>query len=377
MKARILEMIKNMFVTRWRLHLDSYKESYFYHEMIKVIRIIFLSLSLVLVMVLIWASFNHSLVNYGWHQLKGQMQIINNSRPLEDVLSDPTFPDSLKEKIRFIDVIARFAHDSLGLERSKNYSTLYDQKNKPILWTITACDKYEFKPYLWHFPILGNVSYKGFFDFQEGFAEDSILKLKRYDTEYGEVTAWSTLGWFKDPILSSMLKRSAGQLAELIIHEMTHSTIYLKSNVDLNENIASMIGEEGAIRFLKSHFGLNSKELNDYISRKADYDLFSQYMLTSHNQLDSLYKRISSLPISDKEIQKQKVIQQIVTGLDSIPFHNPKRYRSLFSELTPNNAYFMNFVRYDSQKEKMKKELDQKFKGNIVVYLHAIKERKK
>ena len=174
-----------------------------------------------------------------------------------------------------------------------------------------------------------------------------------------------------------MLKRSAGQLAELIIHEMTHSTIYLKSNVDLNENIASMIGEEGAIRFLKSHFGLNSKELNDYISRKADYDLFSQYMLTSHNQLDSLYKNFSSLPISAKEIQKQKVIQQIVTGLDSIPFHNPKRYRSLFSERTPNNAYFMNFVRYDSQKEKMKKELDEKFKGNIVVYLHAIKEREK
>lgn len=343
--------------------------------MMKVIRIILFSLSLAFAVVLIWAIFNRSLVNYGWHQLKGQLHIINNSRPLEDVLSDPLFPDSLKEKIRFIDVIARFAHDSLGLQRSKNYSTIYDQKNKAILWTITACNKYEFKAYLWHFPILGNVSYKGFFNYQEGFAEDSILKLKGYDTDYGEITAWSTLGWFKDPILSSMLKRSEGQIAELIIHEMTHSTIYLKSNVDLNENIASMVGEEGAIRFLKSYFGLNSKEFSDYISRKADYDLFSQYMLSSHIRLDSLYKSISSLPIPEKEIQKQIVIQQIVVGLDFIPFHNPRRYRSLFSERTPNNAYFMNFVRYDSQKEEMKKELEQKFKGNILKYLNAIKER--
>ena len=86
----------------------------------------------------IWAVMNWSLVTYGWGQLKGQLYIIRNVRPLEEVLLDKNFPDSLKAKIRFIDVIAKYASDSLGLKRSENYTTLYDQKNKPILLVITA-----------------------------------------------------------------------------------------------------------------------------------------------------------------------------------------------------------------------------------------------
>ena len=91
---------------------------------------------------LIWAVLNWSLVSYGWAQFKGQIHIISNARPLAEVLADKNFPDSLKAKIRFIDVIAKYASDSLGLKRSENYTTLYDQKNKPILWVITASEKY-------------------------------------------------------------------------------------------------------------------------------------------------------------------------------------------------------------------------------------------
>lgn len=340
----------------------------------RILRYILYGFLFLLTIVLIWAAFNFSLVRYGWAQLQGQLHIINNSRPLTEVLADPNVPDSLKAKIRFIDVIATYAHDSLGLKRSENYTTLYDQMNKPILWTITACEKYNFKAYQWHFPVLGYVSYKGFFDYQTGFVEDSLLKLKGYDTDYGEVSAWSTLGWFTDPILSNMLYRSDGQLAELIIHEMTHATVYLKSSVDVNENLASMIGEEGAIRFLTSRFGKDSKELEDYLFRKADYDLFSQYMLTAHDRLDSLYKKINAKPDHEKEALKQKMIGEICAGLDSVPFHTPRRYSFLFKKRIPNNAYFMNFVRYDSQKEEMRKVLTRDYQGNILKYLKSFRD---
>ena len=168
-----------------------------------------------------------------------------------------------------------------------------------------------------------------------------------------------------------MLKRSDGQLAELIIHEMTHATVYLKSSVDLNENLASLIGEEGAIRFLTSHFGLHSQELEDYQGRKADYDLFANYMLYAHDRLDLLYTKGKALSSNEKEIQKQYIISEIVGGLDSVPFHRPKRYNFLFKEHRPNNAYFMNFVRYDSKKEEMRKVLMNKYHGEIGKYVFS------
>lgn len=342
----------------------------------KAFRYLFYLLLFALSCIVIWAIFNWSLVSYGLGQLQGQLQIVRKARPLEEVLLDKDFPDSLKAKIRFVDVIAHFASDSLGLKRSENYTTLYDQRNKPLLWVITASEKYKFKAYQWHFPVLGNVSYKGFFDYEKGAIEDSLLQIDGYDTDYGEVSAWSTLGWFKDPILSNMLRRSDGQLAELIIHEMTHATVYLKSNVDLNENLASMIGEEGAVRFLTSHFGKESKQLEDYLFRKADYDLFSKQMLLARDQLDSLYKTFGNLPVNQKEKLKSEMIVKIVSSLDTVSFHNKKRYSSLFEMRKPNNAYFMNFVRYDSQKEEMRIELNMKFQSDIVAYLKSIEEGK-
>ena len=324
---------------------------------------------------IVWGLFNFTLVTYGWNQLKGQMHIINNARPLEEVLNDKNIPDSLKAKIRFIDVIAKYASDSLGLKRSENYTTLYDQKNKPILWVITASDRYKLNAYQWKFPFLGSVSYKGFFDYEKGAYEDSLLQLQGYDTDYGEVSAWSTLGWFNDPILSSMLYRSDGQIAELIIHEMTHATVYLKSNVDLNENLASMIGEEGALRFLISHFGKESQQVTDYVNRKSDYDLFSNKMLLARAKLDSLYKTFDGLNAATKDSLKSEMIESIVLSLDTVSFYNKKRYASLFEKRKPNNAYFMNFVRYDSQKEEMRIELNKKFSGNIHQYLESVKNK--
>jgi len=338
----------------------------------KFFRYFLYTLLIALTCLIVWGLFNFSLVTYGWNQLKGQMQIINNSRPLTEVLNDKEIPDSLKAKIRFIDVIAKYASDSLGLKRSENYTTLYDQKNKPILWVITASDRYKLNAYQWKFPFLGSVSYKGFFDYAKGAYEDSLLQLQGYDTDYGEVSAWSTLGWFNDPILSNMLYRSDGQLAELIIHEMTHATVYLKSNVDLNENLASMIGEEGAIRFLNSHFGENSQQAKDYVNRKNDYDLFSNQMLLARTKLDSLYKTFDGLNTAVKDSLKSYMIEEIVSSLDTVSFHNKKRYASLFEKRKPNNAYFMNFVRYDSQKEEMRKILNEKYKGNIILYLKSI-----
>ena len=237
---------------------------------------------------------------------------------------------------------------------------------------LTASEKYALKAYTWNFPLLGEVGYKGFFDFKKGEKEAAVLKNKNYDVEYAPVSAWSTLGWFRDPIFSGMLRRNEGQLAELIIHEMTHATIYLKSSVDFNENLASAVGETGAEKFLAFKYGVASKELETYLHEQEDYNRFAKHMLEGTRQLDSLYHSMESKPDLEKEKLKTEMISSIVVSLDTISFFN-SRYKTRFNnETLPGNAYFLSFVRYDAQKEEMKKELNGKFGGAIKSYLSSL-----
>jgi predicted aminopeptidase len=321
---------------------------------------------------LVWSLFNISLIGYGIDQLRGQLNIINSSRPIDEMLKDKQVPDSLKQKLLFISQIKRFAIDSLGLKSSDNYTTFFDQHGKPLLWVITASDQFELKAYHWWFPFLGSVSYKGFFNYEDGLDEVNRLKEDGYDTEYSTVSAWSTLGWFKDPILSSMIFRNKGRIAELIIHEMTHSTLYVKNDVNFNENLASVCGEQGAIQFLRSTYGDSSAEMKDYIYFKEDYDVFSKYMIGSSRKLDSLYSAVKDSIVLYKAKAKHEMISSIINSIDTIQFHSQKKYSQFLKSENINNAYFLDFIRYDAQKEKMKQELDMRFNGNIKRYLDAM-----
>ena len=328
--------------------------------------------------VLIAAAFNIRLVTYGIAQLQGQLHIVWNAKPIEEVMKDSTVPDSLKEKLVLVGEIKKFAVDSLGLKLSKNYTTVYNQKGKPVLWVLTAAEKYELKSFHWKFPLLGTVEYKGFFDYEKGKKEEKKLADEGYDTDYSTTSAWSTLGWFRDPILSNILYRTEGQVADLIIHEMTHATLYVKSSVDFNENLASAIGEVGAEQFLKYKYGDSSEASIKYRNSRDDYNYFASHLLRGVDKLDSLYKTFSSSASEQSKAEKKReTIKEIVSTLDTISFHNKARYLKLFSEALPNNAYFLAFRRYDSQKEEMKKELKEKFGRNISAYLNYLKEKYK
>jgi len=289
-----------------------------------------------------------NLISYGIAQLRGQLHIIYNARPLEDVMLDKQTPDSIKQKLLLIQEIRKYAVDSLGLKDSKNYSTYFDQKGKPVLWVITACEPFAMKAYQWHFPFLGDVSYKGFFEKDRGIPELEALKKSGYDTDYGTAGGWSTLGWFKDPILSGMLRRKEGQIAELIIHELTHSTVYLPGSVDYNENLATFVGEQGALRFLRAKYGSNSKEFTNYQFSQEDEVIYGDYMVDACNKLDSFYKAMpSKLTIEKKYHDKYFYIKDLILGIKTLALHQPERYIFHFpGDHLPNNAWFMGFSRY-------------------------------
>lgn len=316
------------------------------------------SLALAAALALIYAITHYQLVGYGLSQLRGQLRIIMDSRKVEECLSDPAFPDSLRNKLLEVQRIRKFAIDSLGLHDSRNYTTFYDQKGKPSLWVLTACAPYELKAYEWEFPFLGKVPYKGFINYDKGLPEEHELAALGYDTEYSPVGAWSTLGFFPDPILSNMLRRSTGSLAELIIHELTHATVYLPGSTDYNENFATFVGEEGARRYLAAVYGDSSDQLIDYIQKQEDEALFGEYMLKSANRLDSLYREILNNDSTEKRKSKEALIKNIVLNINTIGLHRPERYQYLLQESAlPDNCFFMGYRRYRRQQGDFKKQM--------------------
>ncbi len=338
------------------------------------IKYFFRALEVSIILLFLFAVIFHQFVSYGIDQGVGQLGIVFNARPIEDVMKDESVGDSIKTKLRLVEEVKKFAVDSLGLKESKNYTTLYDQHGKPVLWVLTAAEKYRMKSFEWWFPVVGTVGYKGFFKLNNAQKEEQKLIERGYDTDLGATSAWSTLGWFRDPILSNVLNRSEGQIAELFIHEMTHATLYVKSSVDFNENLASFIGEEGAIQFLKFKFGDSSTVVADYLNRKEDYDLFSKQMLIGQKKLETLYKLFpDAMPEKDKASLKKLMILEIISSLDTVSFHNKQRYKNYFAgDRLPNNAFFLSYQRYDSKKSDMKKEMEEKFAGDFKKYLNYL-----
>lgn len=166
----------------------------------------------VLAVVAVLVIWNWSLLVYGVEQGLGQLKIVWNARPVEETMKDPQFPDSLKAKLSLIEEIRQFAIDSLGLKDTKNYRTVYDQKGKELMWVVTASEPFALKPKLWHFPVIGTVPYKGYFNIEKAKAEKEILEKGNWDVSVRNPGGWSTLGWFTDPILSGMLNRSEGEM---------------------------------------------------------------------------------------------------------------------------------------------------------------------
>lgn len=336
-----------------------------------------LSLVILLVLLLGLATFNYRLVIYGLEQLTGQLRIIRGAVPVENILSDPTVNDDVKEKLMYTEEVRRYSMDSLGLENSRNYTTFFDQQGKPVMWVVTGCLPYEMKAKEWWFPVIGKVSYKGFFKEEKALREEKKVQSQGYETGIYNPSAWSTLGLFTDPILSEMLNRGPGNLAELMIHELTHATLYLESNVDFNENFATFIGEQGAIHFLRYRYGEKSRELQRYRDLLSDTRLYQSYMIESANRLDSLYKSFDETwSRDDKENAKQLLITEIINGIEQLPFIVPDRYlRKLETTKRFNNTDFMSYLRYHKDQETLQSVLQNSFKGDLRKMIATFSDR--
>jgi predicted aminopeptidase len=330
---------------------------------------------LVLLPAFVFALFNISLLVYGLKMGKGQFDIVYGAQPISEVLADTAVSDSVKAKLRLILEIREFAFGKLGLKRSDNYSAFYDQKGKPAIYVVSACDKFSLTPYRWSYSVLGKMPYKGFFEKAPAEVEKQRLIAEGYDADLGGAAGWSTLGWFPDPVLSQMLNYAEGDLAELIIHELTHGTIFVTNNVEYNENLASFVGIKGAIEFLKLKYGENSPQLKTYLNGMVADRNRELFMLSAAKQLDSLFKSLPDKTDTASCLAKRSEIYAKIVEQARMQKVGDSLYpERLKKRLAANgNTVFMHALRYGEKQDDFEIEFA-KYKS-VSLYLKYLRSR--
>jgi predicted aminopeptidase len=188
----------------------------------------------------------------------GQWKLFNRARPLDEVLSSPNTTPAVRHGIQLVRKAKIFAVGDLGLHATKNYET-YVQLDAPcVSWAVSASDPLRLEEKKWKFPIVGEVPYLGFFS-KEG-AEKEAARLRETeepvpDTWVRCVPAFSSLGWFPDPLYSSMLNGKDHRVVELVVHESLHATVWVGGSVDFNEKLANFVGLEGSLRYVQKETG--------------------------------------------------------------------------------------------------------------------------
>lgn len=193
----------------------------------------------------------------------GQAKVLLFSRPNREVLKDTEVSQETKDRIKFVLEVKQYAEERIGLEKTGNYSKYFQVEDNGLLFVVSACPRDSLTPYQWTFPIVGKMSYKGFFRVEDAEKEREKLERVGFDTCVRRASAYSTLGWFKDPIFSTMLHGERAIIAQIVIHELTHATVFIKNYLDFNEQMATFIGNQGAINFFSERYGRDSEDYRD------------------------------------------------------------------------------------------------------------------
>ncbi|MDQ7779844.1 MAG: aminopeptidase, partial [Planctomycetota bacterium] len=245
---------------------------------------------------------------YLLRQGMGQLEMVCFQREVEDVLADPCVADARKERIRLVLEVKRFAEEELGYTRTDSYTCYYNTGGRPVAYALVACPEDSLSPKTWTFFGLGAVPYLGFFDISDAREEEGELKTQGFDTFLAPIAAYSTLGWMRDPILSWFLCQDEIEVTDLVIHELTHATIFFENDVELSENVAVFCAREGTRLFLARRHGPSCAELDELDARARDSARLSREIEELAKELEALYEGV--LPRSRKLAEKAVILRR-------------------------------------------------------------------
>jgi len=281
-------------------------------------------------------------LGYYGQAIGGHLSLQHRMRPIEELIADPTTAPELKAKLTRIAAMRDFATRALALPDNASYRHYADLERPFAVWNVFATPELSLTPKEWCFPFAGCVAYRGYFAHEDAERDAAQLRNTGHDVHIGGVVAYSTLGWFDDPLLNTMLRRPEPELAGLIFHELAHQQLYAKDDTAFNESFATTIEREGVRRWLATQGA--SQEYTGYLERQQRREEFFALVLRYRARLVTLYDSAQSEDL--KRAGKQSLFDELRRDYAQLKqgWNGYNGFDGWFEEL--NNAKFISVGLY-------------------------------
>lgn len=257
-------------------------------------RLVLLALSVAL------AAGGCSTLGYYGQAVGGQFEIWRRQAPIAEVLARPDLPAPLRAKLELVVAARRFAVQRLALPDNDSYRDYVDLGREAVVWNVFAAPALDLAPVKSCFPIAGCLEYRGYFAQAAAERHAASLRAQGYDVFVGGVAAYSTLGWFDDPMLSTVLAWNDERIAEILFHELAHQRVYLAGDTTFNESYAMAVGEAGVADWLATR----AQSARDWQAAQAREQAFIALLLEARSRLAALYA--GDLRLADKLVAKAR-----------------------------------------------------------------------
>jgi predicted aminopeptidase len=285
-----------------------------------------------------------------------QSKILLARRPIDAVMSDPSTNQEDRTKLEFVRSAREFASE-IGLKPGDSFTTYSDIGKETLAWVVVASRRDAFALHTWWFPIVGTVPYKGFFDQEDAKEQAKRLEEQGYESSVRGTEAFSTLGWFNDPLLSTTLRNPTYRIVNTVIHESVHTTVWIKDNVPFNETLASFVGSQAGVEFFSKQLtsvkpGEPQRAQLEALLKASEHD--QRFQSEFARVITDLYEQLSTL-YSDKQLSSAQKIEQRSTVFDRIM----QPFRATYPQMTAlkkiNNAEILQFTIYMTKLELFEK----------------------
>jgi predicted aminopeptidase len=282
---------------------------------------------------------------YYMQAISGQWKLMHARQDIQSILDDPATDPELTEQLQLAGQIKTFAQDSLDLPANGSYSSYVEVEGDALVWNVVATEEFSLQAKKWCFPVAGCVPYRGFFKQNKALQSAERFRKKGMDVYVSPSAAYSSLGWFSDPLLSTMLSGTDVRLAAYLFHELAHQRLYIKDDGLFNEGYASFVEETGLKQWLEAN-----QRQDDLEQWKHIQDVnteFNSLIMKTRNELSGLYR--SDSPESGMRERKQEIFGSFLQSLEKLrkaKWQGKRYYQSWFEEPL-NNARLALYDTYE------------------------------
>ncbi|HZA94917.1 MAG TPA: aminopeptidase [Burkholderiaceae bacterium] len=231
------------------------------------------------VVLAIAAAAGCSTLGYYAQSIDGHFAMLRAARPIPDIVADPGTAETLKQRLQRAQEIRAFASQALGLPENASYRSYADLQRPYVVWNVFAAPELSLELKQWCYPVVGCAGYRGYFDRDSADRAATELRAEGYEVNVAGVPAYSTLGWFSDPLLNTFIGGTEGQLAGLVFHELAHQVVFVGGDTTFNESFATAVEREGVRRWLGTYGNdASRKAYAQFAQRRSEFlDLLLRY----------------------------------------------------------------------------------------------------